>query len=115
MGLNKALLVALAVAIPLLGHHSFQVRFDEKRGITLSGTITKVMWQNPHVHVDIDAKGEAGTAGSWELELDSPNMLMSQGWKIDSLRIGDQVTASGFPARNGSKVLSAKKITLTSH
>ena len=39
-------------------------------------------------------------------------MLMSQGWKLDSLKPGDQVTANGFPAKNGAKIASAKKITL---
>jgi len=49
---------------------------------------------------------------NWELELDSPNMLMSQGWKVDSLKPGDHLTASGFPAKNGASIANARKITL---
>ena len=76
------------------------------------GTVTKVEWKNPHVILHMDVKGEAGQVTNWELELNSPRMLMSQGWKLDSLKPGDQVTANGFPAKNGAKIASAKKITL---
>ena len=97
---RKTVLAAVIIAASILafGHHSFQARYDEKHQATVTGTITKVLWQNPHVRVDIDAKSEAGVSESWELELDSPNLLMSQGWRIDSLKIGDQITAEGFRA-----------------
>jgi hypothetical protein len=39
---------------------------------------------------------------------------MSQGWKLDSLKPGDQVTATGFRARNGANIANARKIILAS-
>ena len=48
----------------------------------------------------------------WRLELASPNGLMSQGWKVDSLKPGDQVSASGFRARDGSNMANIRKVTL---
>jgi Family of unknown function (DUF6152) len=106
--------VGLLMAAPVLAHHSFKAEYDETRQVTLTGIITKVLWKNPHVMLTIDVKDDSKTT-SWELELASPNGLMSQGWKVDSLKPGDQVTATGFPAKDGANLLSAKKITVDAH
>ena len=60
-------------------------------------------------------KDGTGKVTNWELELASPNGLMSQGWKVDSLKPGDQVTVNGFRARDGSNLASATKVTLDAH
>ena len=104
----------LMAAMPVLAHHSFKAEYDDSHPIMLTGTVTKVTWKNPHVLLYLDVKDESGKVTNWELQLDSPNMLMSQGWKIDSLKPGDQVTANGFPAKNGSNLANARKITLAS-
>ena len=102
----------LLAAVPVLAHHSFKAEYDDNPPIMLSGTLTKVTWKNPHVLLYLDVKDDSGKVTSWELQLDSPNMLMSQGWKVDSLKPGDHLTASGFPAKNGEKIANARKITL---
>src|SRR5690242_9758606 len=102
----------LLAAMPVLAHHSFKAEYDDNHPIMLNGTLTKVSWKNPHVMLYLDVKDETGKVTNWELELDSPNMLMSQGWKVDSLKPGDHLTASGFPAKNGASIANARKITL---
>ena len=102
----------LLEAMPVLAHHSFKAEYDETHAITLNGTVTKVTWKNPHVQLYLAVKDEAGKVTNWELELNSPNVLMSQGWKLDSLKPGDQVTANGFPAKNGENIASVRKIIL---
>ena len=52
-------------------------------------------------------------AWRWELELASPNGLMSKGWKVDSLRTGSHIDMSGYPARDGSHLANARKVTVT--
>lgn len=99
-------------ALPLLAHHSFQAQYDEAMPVTLMGTVTKVVWKNPHVQVNLDVKEADGAVTNWLLELNSPNALMSQGWKVDSIKQGDQITIAGFRARDGSNVASARKVTL---
>ena len=104
----------LLLSAPAVAHHSFQAQYDETRQVTLTGTITKVLWKNPHVVLYVDVKDDSAVK-SWKLELASPNGLMSQGWKVDSLKPGDHVTAEGCPARDGSSRLNAKKITVDTH
>ena len=119
MTARRAVLVVgaglLLAAMPVFAHHSFKAEYDDNHPITLNGTVTKVTWKNPHVQLYLAVKDEAGKVTNWELELDSPNMLMSQGWKVDSLKPGDHVTANGFPAKNGANIANARKITLAAH
>ena len=100
------------VAMPLPAHHVAKAEFDESQPVTLNGTITKIAWKNPHVRLYVDVRDGGGKVTNWELELASPNGLMSQGWKVDSVKPGDPVTVSGFRARDGSHVANARKITL---
>jgi hypothetical protein len=116
MGVHRVVLKATAglllAAMPTLAHHSFMAEYDESRLITLSGTVTKVYWKNPHVTFDLDVKDGSGKASNWELELGSPNALLRQGWKVDSLRQGARVAVTGFVARNGSHLANAIKVVL---
>lgn len=102
----------LLAALPAPAHHSFRAQYDENQPVTLSGTVTKVTWGNPHVLIYLDVKGEDGKTANWELELGSPNVLMIQGWKLDSLKPGDQITVNGYRARDGSNLANARKVTL---
>jgi hypothetical protein len=103
--------LVLAV-FPALAHHSFSARYDETSVITVTGKVTKVTWKNPHVILNVDVPGEAGTLSNWELEMGSPNGLLQQGWKVDSVKAGDQVTVSGFRAKDGSHAASARKVVI---
>jgi hypothetical protein len=105
----------LLAAMPALAHHSFKAQYDESQMVTVSGTVTKVSWRNPHVLVFVDVKDDAGKVANWQMELASPNGLMRQGWKLDSVKQGDQVTVSGFRARDGSNVANARKVILSGH
>jgi hypothetical protein len=83
--------------------------------IELKGTITKIVWNNPHVLMYLNVTNDAGKTAKWQLELASPNGLMSQGWKVDSLKPGEQVSVSGFRARDGSNMANIRKVTLDAH
>ena len=116
MRTNRAVLVLavglLLTAMPVLAHHWFKGQYDENQPVTLNGTVTKVIWKNPHVLLSIDVKERSGEVTKWELELASPNGLMSQGWKLDSFKRGDRVIVNGHRAKDGSNLASATKVTL---
>ena len=102
----------LLVLIPASAHHSFKAEYDESHLITLTGTVTKVMWKNPHVTMSLDVKDDSGRVAAWEMELASPNGLLRQGWKVDSLKPGDRATVSGYGARDGSHIMNARRVVL---
>jgi hypothetical protein len=102
----------LLAADPVLAHHSFAAEFDSSKTITVTGKVTKVEWSNPHARIYIDAKNEKGETINWDFELGSPNGLMRQGWRRDSLKTGDEVTISGTLARNAPHVGNARNIVL---
>jgi hypothetical protein len=101
-----------AAALPALAHHSFAAEYDNKKPISITGTVTKVEWMNPHARFYIDAKDESGKVTNWEFELGSPNGLMRMGWTRNSLKEGDTVTVSGSLAKDGSKLANARTVQL---
>jgi hypothetical protein len=91
---------ALLAAVPALAHHSFAM-FDQRRIVTLEGTVTEFQWTNPHAFIEIDVPGADGRVTHWSIELNSPNNLKRQGWSRTSVRSGDRVTLRMNPLRDG--------------
>jgi hypothetical protein len=112
----KVLLVTgfalLLAAVPALAHHALAAVYDTRQSIMLKGTVTKIVWNNPHVHLYLRAADKASDA-SWDFEMGSPNLLMLNGWKIDTFRQGDRVLVTAYPARDGSRVGYASKVALS--
>ncbi|HTN14131.1 MAG TPA: DUF6152 family protein [Sphingomonadaceae bacterium] len=100
--LKPAVLVfamSLGVAAPALAHHSFAM-FDQRKVMTLQGTVTEFQWTNPHAFIEIDVPA-GGKVGHWSIELNSPNNLKRQGWSRASLKTGDKISMRINPLRDG--------------
>ena len=100
----KHLLLALSAAVllaaPLSAHHSFAAEYDGMQPVTVSGTVAKIEWTNPHIHFFVDVKSDDGAVKQWKFEGYPPNMLVRQGWKRDlTLKVGDTITVFGWRAR----------------
>ena len=96
-----------------LAHHSFAAEFDDKKPVTLTGTVTKVEWTNPHTWFFMDVKNPDGSVANWGFELGGPAQLLRAGWKRDSMKVGDVVTVDASRARDGSNNANARTVMLT--
>jgi len=101
----------LAAGSPALAHHSGAAEFDSTKKIDLTGVVTKVEWTNPHAHFYIDVKDPSGNVANWNLELASPNVLIRNGWKRNSVKPGDTVSVTGSRAKDSPYYGSASMIT----
>jgi hypothetical protein len=108
-------ILCLFAAAPLPAHHSMSAKYDTQQTIVLNGTVTKITWNNPHVRLYVQAPDKGASNATWEFEMGSPNLLLQNGWKIDTFRQGDHVLIKAYPARDGSRLGYASKVSLSSH
>ena len=113
---RASILIAAAGVLITTGsasaHHSFAAEFDRNMPITVTGTVTKVEWMNPHARFYIDAKDGQGKIVNWDFELASPNGLMRRGWNRNSMKLGDVVTVTGHRAKNNPLVGNASSVVM---
>src|SRR5271154_3200743 len=103
--------VTLAPAPLAFAHHSFAAEYASKP-ITLTGTITRFVWMNPHTRVYLDVTDARGAVTKWECEGSAPGGLLSNGWSKGSLKPGDPVTVEGFPAKDLPNVCKVRAVKL---
>ena len=108
-----SLIVVLANA-PVRAHHAFAAEFDAEKPVKLTGTVTKVEWENPHAWFYIDVKDASGRVDNWGFEMGSPNILIRAGWGRNTLKLGDAVAVEGSRAKSGANIANAKVVILVS-
>jgi hypothetical protein len=112
--LTFALAVALTIQLapPAIAHHSFAAEYDADKPVTLTGTVTKMAWINPHSWIYIDVKKADGSVDSWAVEAGPPGTLVRAGFTKDSLAPGTVIKVNGFRAKDGALRANGRDITL---
>jgi hypothetical protein len=100
----------LAASRHAWAHHAFSAEFDANKPVKLQGTVTKMDWVNPHSHLRFDVKAEDGTIEHWSAECLPPNGLYRQGWNKNTIKGGEEVTVTGFKAKDGSNYMWTQTI-----
>jgi len=108
-----AALIFLGSSLPALAHHSFSNEYDTTKPITLEGVVTRIDWENPHVHYYVDVTASDGTVVNWVCETGGPSRLARRGWTHDSLKLGDKVVVRGYLAKDGSHAADGREVTLS--
>jgi hypothetical protein len=109
-----ALGAALLAGVPVFSQQSFSATYDRNRQVKLQGTVTRIDWVNPHAFFFIDVRDATGTVTNWAVEFGNPPDLERNGWKLNSLRIGDIVTVEGVPTRSATRQAFANSVVLSS-
>jgi hypothetical protein len=106
-------ILTLGLCASASAHHSFAAEYDSSKPVTLSGTVTRIEWKNPHSYVYIDVKSADGKVVNWGFEGYPPNTLRRVGFTRDLLKMGDTISVNGWRARDGSNQFAAREITFS--
>ena len=101
--ISVAVVSLFVVSAPLFAHHG-NAAYDTDKRITLKGTVTDWLWSNPHCLVQLDVTNDSGQVARWVLETENPSSMIRTGWTKDSMKVGDQVTATVVQVKDGRPI-----------
>ena len=102
----------LIAGIPLLAHHGGN-NYDTSKPVVLKGAVvTKWLWINPHVIVQVDVKDAQGNVEHWGAEASSPSTLQLKGWSQATFKPGDVITVYLYQSKTGRPVGRLNRIVL---
>ena len=100
-----AVVWGLCAVPPALAHHSFAAEFDGTKTFVIKGVLSKLDWTNPHVDLYLDVRGAGGKVEEYAFSSGPPQELRRAGIKKADFKIGETVTITGAPAKDGTKHL----------
>ena len=104
--------LSASTAASLSAHHSFAAEFDASKPVSLEGTLTKVVWMNPHGWIYVDVPGADGKVVNWAIEFGSPGALLRRGLRVTDFPPGIKLTVKGYLAKNGTPTANASSVVL---
>ena len=108
--LAVVILVLLAAAVPLSAHHSWPV--DMSKLVTVKGTVTEFMWENPHPMITLEVRTNDGKAEKWVVGGPAINRMEANGWTKATVKPGDLITGTGYQFGDGQKIIRLEKVVL---
>jgi hypothetical protein len=109
--LTGAALVVLAASA--YAHHPFAAEYDWTKPVTITGTVSKIEWTNPHAVLYVDGKDENGQMKHWTLEMGNPGALVRAGWNRTTLKMGDQITVDAWLSKTKNDRANVKSVRLS--
>ena len=103
-----ACLILATSHTPLEAHHANSA-YDRLMDLTVSGTVTKWQFINPHAGLWLTVINDRGASQEWSVEFQGTlDLYRHYSFNKDTFRPGDEITLIGNPARNGDPDLSAR-------
>ena len=94
----------LMVCGKVFAHHGTNISYDHDKPMTLKGTVTEFAWSNPHAQIYFDVRDAKGNVLHWAGELNSPGLLIRDGWTRKTFKVGDEIALTVFPSKAGATV-----------
>lgn len=104
----------LVLSVPLPAHHGTGVAYETDKLVTVKGTVTDWLWANPHCGLLFDVTDDKGNVEHWGAELGNPHQMSGAGFARDTFKPGDQITATGHPAKSGAPRMTLDHVVLAS-
>ena len=96
----------------LAAHHTVARSYDVSHAVALTGIVTSIEWQNPHVIYHLAVRGEPGASGDWEIESRHPQGMRKDGIQMDTIKVGDVLTMNVLVALDGSHRAATASVRL---
>ena len=96
----------------LAAHHTVARSYDVSHAVALTGIVTSIEWQNPHVIYHLAVRGEPGMSGDWEIESRHPQGMRLDGIEMDTIKVGDVLTMNVLVALDGSHRAATASVRL---
>ena len=114
--MKEKLLVVLPVIVgallasgPIFAHHSNAV-FNHEHMTTLTGSVVRHMFTNPHDQIYLNVEEDDGSVNEWIVTGGSPSSMRRVGWHSRMFQPGEQLTVSGHQYRDGRRIMIRMKI-----
>jgi len=108
---SSAIVIAvLAATLPISAHHSWPV--DMSKLVTVKGTVTEVMWENPHPMFTLEVRTSDAKTEKWTVGGPAINRMEANGWTPKTVKPGDMITGIGYQYGDGQKIIRLEKVVL---
>jgi hypothetical protein len=94
----------IATSAPAFAHHGTGISYIQDQTIQIKGKVTEFSWKNPHSALFIDVTEGPFQGKNYAVELNSPGVMIRQGWTKKQFQPGDEVVINVHPSRTGAAV-----------
>ncbi len=104
------LLALVSAAVPMSAHHSWPV--DMSKLVTVKGTVTRFVWENPHPMITLSVRTNDGKAEEWQVGGPAINRMEANSWTKTTVKPGDVITGIGYQFADGQKTIRLERVVL---
>jgi len=110
--LGVSVLVVMALFSPSMSAHHGNAGVEMTKNVVVKGVVTDWRWQNPHSILKFDVTADDGSIVHWAAETNNPADMVERGWTAKSIKVGDEITVTLHPVKNGLPVGILVQVTL---
>jgi len=98
------IILLMAFSAPMLAHHGTGTSYDQNITMPVKGKVTEFAWKNPHSALFMDVTDGPFKGKNYAVELNSPGVMIRQGWTKKQFQVGDEVVINVHPSKTGAAV-----------